>query len=170
MPGFSESNITLDFPDNSFFRLADCPAYQRLSGNHFKEMDACWYDTGSGIFWLLELKDYSQATLSGQTTIDQKAWDLVKKAVDSLCMVLASRHTYPNATHLINCFPIVPDMHTELKFVSIIHCNSAQNADIQLLNEVFKQKFKSYADLFGIRYFTVIRHDAAIRHLSTFVK
>lgn len=41
MSGFTESNITLNFPDANFFRFANCNGYTALSGNHFKEMDVC---------------------------------------------------------------------------------------------------------------------------------
>ena len=37
MPGFTESNITLNFPDANFFVFATCEGYTALSGNHFKE-------------------------------------------------------------------------------------------------------------------------------------
>jgi hypothetical protein len=53
MPGFTESNITLNFPDANFFRFADCDGYATLSGNYFKEMDACCFDTGDNLYWLI---------------------------------------------------------------------------------------------------------------------
>lgn len=64
MPKIKESNITLDFPDGNFFRFETCSGYTALSGNHFKEMDACWYDNTKNLFWLIELKDYSLASLN----------------------------------------------------------------------------------------------------------
>lgn len=71
MYGFTESNITLDFPDHNFFRFSACGGYTALSGNHFKEMDACWYDTYGNIYWLFELKDFSLASLTTPTTIEK---------------------------------------------------------------------------------------------------
>lgn len=35
----TESAITLNFPDNNYFRFQDCEGYQALSGHNFKEMD-----------------------------------------------------------------------------------------------------------------------------------
>lgn len=129
MPKFTESNITLDFPDGNFFRFSSCAGYKALSGNHFKEMDACWYDAGSNVYWLMELKDYSSASLTASDTIEQKSWDMVKKAIDSICMFLASKHCYPYAVNLNPCFPFVPDDHTKFNVVTIVHCDRAQKPD-----------------------------------------
>lgn len=164
MPGFTESNITLNFPDTNFFRFADCAGYSALSGNYFKEMDACWLDTGGNLYWLIELKDFSLATLTTPETIEKKSWDIVKKAVDSLCMFLSSKHTYPYASNLNPCFPVPPPNNTtQFKFVTIIHCDTGQKADVQLIHEKFKIKFKPYAELFGITNYAVIEHSTAIR-------
>jgi len=163
MQKFTESNITLDFPDANFFRFSSCSGYKVLSGNHFKEMDACWYDAKNNVYWLIELKDYSTASLTGRDTIQQKSSDIVKKAIDSICMFLSSKHCYSYAINLNHCFPFVPDDHTTFNVVTIVHCDKAQKPDIQLLNEQFKSKFKPYAALFGIAKYSVIEHSAAIR-------
>jgi len=42
MMPFTESSITLNFPDNNYFRLSECDAYKKLQ--HIREMDFCWYD------------------------------------------------------------------------------------------------------------------------------
>ena len=39
----TESSVTLNFPDNNYFRLCDCDGYKAIQ-NNFAEMDACWYD------------------------------------------------------------------------------------------------------------------------------
>jgi hypothetical protein len=103
MPGFTESNITLNFPDANFFRFATCGGYTTLSGNHFKEMDACWFDAAENLYWLIELKDFSLASLTTPETIEKKSWDIVKKATDSLCMFLSSKHAYSYAVNLDPC-------------------------------------------------------------------
>ena len=36
----TESSITLNFPDNNYFRFQDCKGYKDIQDN-FKEMDAC---------------------------------------------------------------------------------------------------------------------------------
>lgn len=166
MNTLTESNITLNFPDSNFFRFADCVGYQQLSGNHFKEMDACWYDKNENLYWLIELKDFTQASLTTPETIDSKSGDIVKKAVDSLSMFLSSKHGYPYSTILNNCFPsAIPNSLTQFKFITIIHCSDSQKPDIQLIHNIFRNKFKPYAELFGIKHYGVIEHSKAIKNI-----
>ncbi len=163
MPGFTESNITLNFPDANFFRFSSCGGYTALSGNHFKEMDACWFDAGGNLYWLIELKDFSSATLDTLQNVEARAWNILKKAVDSLCMFLSSKHSYSYAANLNPCFPVpLPNNTTQFKFVTIVHCDAAQRADVQLINNSFRGKFKPYADLFDINHYAVIEHSSAV--------
>lgn len=163
MPGFTESCITLDFPDLNYFRFSNCSGYNALNGNYFKEMDACWYDTMCNIYWLIELKDFTSATLSNGRSVEDRAWNLLKKAIDSLCMFLSSKHAYPYGINLNPCLPAIPNPTTEFKFITIVHCSSSQSSDVQLINNSFRRKFKPYADLFGINYYAVLEHSAAKR-------
>ncbi len=164
MPGFTESNITLNFPDTNFFRFSACAGYAALSGNHFKEMDACWFDAGGNLYWLIELKDFSLASLTTPETIEKKSWDIVKKAVDSLCMFLSSKHAYLYAANLDPCFPVpLPNNTTQFKFITVVHCNTAQASDVQLIHNSFRTKFKPYAELFGITNYAVIEHTRAVQ-------
>jgi hypothetical protein len=165
MPGFTESRITLNFPDSNFFRFATCNGYKALSGNYFKEMDACWFDNDKNLYWLIELKDFSKANLLVPESIENRTWDIVKKAIDSLCMFLSSKHHYIYASNLNCCFPVVPNNTTQFKFITVIHCDETQKPDIQLINEQFKRKFKPYARLFGINHYSVIEHSRAIQIL-----
>ena len=165
MPGFTESKITLDFPDTNFFRFASCVGYKAQSGNHFKEMDACWYDRTNNVYWLIELKDFSLASLSLPENIGNRSWDMVKKAIDSLCMFLSSKHGYQYSSTLNPCFNFVPNSATQFNFITIVHCDMAQKADVQLLNERFKNKFKPYAELFGILRYSVVEHSIAKRNI-----
>lgn len=162
MPGFTESNITLNFPDSNFFRFATCGGYTVLSGNHFKEMDACWYDAQSNLYWLIELKDFTSASLGNSTNVEDRAWNLLKKAVDCLCMFLSSKHTYPYDTNLNPCLPYTPDSTTQFNFITVVHCNPTQAADVQLIHNSFRGKFKPYAELFGITKYVVVEHSRAI--------
>lgn len=160
----SESNISLHFPDHRYFRFQDCEGYKKLSGYHFKEMDACWYDIEKNTCWLFELKDFSVAVLEANTVKD-KVLELMKKSVDSLAMITAIRHSYASATQLTTCLPedILIDHHTTLKFISIIHCSRSQRPNIQLLREQYKDRFKAYATLFNINTFTVMDYESAKR-------
>lgn len=165
MPGFTESNITLNFPDSNFFRFSNCLGYTALSGNNFKEMDVCWYDMTFNLYWLIELKDFTSAALGTAQNVEDRAWNLLKKAVDSLCMFLSSKHSYPYDVKINPCLPAIPNATTEFKFITIVHCSASQAADVQLLHNSFRRKFKPYAELFGITSYGVIEHTSAINNI-----
>lgn len=164
MPQITESNITLNFPDNNYFRFEDCPGYHALSAYSFKEMDACWHDQAGNIYWIIELKDFSLASLSTSPNVEDRAQNIFKKAVASLSMFLSSIHGYSYGSKLNACFPVPPpDKTTKLNFVAIVHCNNAQIPDVQLIHNSFRNKFKPYAELFDISNYAVIEHAQAIR-------
>lgn len=165
MNGFTESNITLTFPDSAFFRLGECHGYKKLSGHHFKEMDACWYDAENDEYWLIELKDYTTVVMP--ISIEDKSWDIARKAIDTVCMFLSSKHNYPFAIqHLNPCFSgVIPLDTTKFRLVTIVHCNYSQKDEISLLNDSFRNKFKPYAELFGIQYYGVTEHTKARRYI-----
>lgn len=162
MPGFTESSITLDFPDNNFFRFAECGGYIKLKGNNFKEMDACWYSVADNEYWFIELKDFT-ADLAAGHSIEKRVWDIVKKAVDSLSMFLSSKHNYPyGIADLLPCMPFAPDSATRLCLFTIVHCPIEKKADIQLLHNSFRTKFLPYAKLYGIDKYGVLEHTQAM--------
>ena len=53
----TESGITLNFPDNNYFRLGGCDGYKKIQ-NNFSEMDACWYDQANDTLYIIELKNW----------------------------------------------------------------------------------------------------------------
>jgi len=163
MPGFTESNITLNFPDANYFRFSTCPGYTALSGNFYKEMDGCWYNTVENVYWLFELKDYSSASLGTIENIEKRVLDITKKAVDSLLMFLSNKHTYIYGSNFDPCFPFQPNNRTQFNLITIVHCDTSQRADVQLINEKFKNRFKPYAKLFDILKYSVVEHNSAIR-------
>jgi hypothetical protein len=124
-------------------------------------------DKSKNVYWLIELKDFSFTNPHQEVKIKQKTIDLVKKAVDSLCMFLSSKHSYPFAKAKINpCMRLsIPDDLTQFNFVTIIHCDQSQKADIMLINEQFRSRFKPYAELFGIKYYAVVEHSSATKFL-----
>lgn len=163
MPGFTESKITLNFPDSNFFRFADCSGYSSLSGNYFKEMDACWVDIANNLYWLIELKDFTSASLGASENIESRVINILKKAIDSLCMFLSSKHKYNYSSNLNSCFPTDhPNESTQFKFITVVHCNNTQSTDVQLIHNLFRTKFKPYAELFGISHYAVIEHSRAV--------
>lgn len=156
MASITESSITLNFPDEKWFRFnPGCKGYARLSAHGFKEMDACWFDSQNNTCWIFELKDFT-ADLNLEITMKNRAWNLVKKAVDTLCMFVSSKHQYLFAINELNpCFSFAPTTDTVFKFVSIVHCAHAQKTQVTHLNDLFKDNFKPYAKLFNITHFSV---------------
>lgn len=167
MPGFIESNITLNFSDSNFFRFEACDGYRSLSGHSFKEMDACWLDLATNTYWLFELKDFTAASLGSSQNIEQRTQNIFKKCVDSLCMFLSSVNGYPYARYLNSCFPLPPpNALTEFKFITVVHCNPGQESDVQLIHNSFRNKFRPYAELFNVSHYAVLEHSSAIRNLQ----
>lgn len=165
----NESNITLKFPDQNWFRFQDCTGYQQLSGNHFKEMDVCWHDISNKMFWAIELKDFSGADLTQPEKHEKRVFDILKKAVDSLQMILAFKFKTPYADKSLSlCFPNFPLNPSEIKLVIIINCSEAQASTIQHLNDAFKSRFFPYAKIWGIKHYFIITKDQAIRKISQF--
>lgn len=163
MPGFTESSITLNFPDSNYFRFADCPGYKQFSGNNFKEMDACWYNARNNTYWLIELKDFT-ADLTAGNSIESRVWNILKKAVDSILMFLSVKHQYTyGRTVLLPSMPIEPDTTTNFSVFTVVHCPETNKADIQLLHNSFRLKFRPYAELFGINSYGVLEHTQAMR-------
>jgi hypothetical protein len=93
----TESSVTLNFPDNNYFRLCDCDGYKAIQ-NNFAEMDACWYDQKEDKLYLVELKNWETNNLAEETdpnyTYEQiqvmkdgisnyRIRNLVKKSVDT---------------------------------------------------------------------------------------
>jgi hypothetical protein len=58
----TESNITLNFPDNNYFRFQDCEGYRQIQQN-FKEMDICWYNQSNDVLYIIELKNWRDGKL-----------------------------------------------------------------------------------------------------------
>lgn len=170
MPGFKESNINLEFPDNRFFRLEKCPAYQKLSSYAFKEMDACWFDINNNTYWLIELKDFTIAEISpNHPNFKKQAEGLVKKSIDCLNIFIAYKHQYNGALHFSECFGQQYPLHATLNLVSIIHCTPSQQPDITHLNNAYRNRFKAYAKLFDLENYAIVEHEMA-RRLLPFVK
>ncbi len=168
MAAISESKITIEFPDKFHFRLEKCKAYTNLSGNHFKEMDICWYEVNECKYWLIELKDYTDTNTEIEANLKLRVMNLLKKAVDSLSIFLASKHNYFYAEEINKCLPFTPEADTEFKFLTIIHCKESQKTDVQLMHNLFRDMFKPYAVLFGIKEYGIIEHESAQKKIKKF--
>lgn len=161
----TESSITLTFPDNKYFRFEDCNGYKGIQ-NNFKEMDACWYDSTIDTLYVVELKDWSSADLSSNEYSKNRILDLVKKSIDSTCMLLSILLSKPYSVNIQACMPFSITNDTNIKLLSIINCKSSDLPFVSSVNSEYKSRFNSYAKLFNIRTFLVMNKEKAVERFE----
>jgi hypothetical protein len=175
-----ESNITLNFPDNNYFRFENCQGYKDIQ-NNFKEMDACWYDQANDILYIIELKDWQDGKLIeendpnvSQEKITQTRKDisqhninvLLKKSVDSLSMFLSVLLAKSYASKIQACMPFSITNSTAIKLLSIINWANPDPSYIAFINTEYKAKFKPYSTLFDIKAYLVLTKNQAMAKFS----
>ena len=131
----TESNITLNFPDDNYFRFENCQGYKDIQ-NNFKEMDACWYDQAKDILYIIELKDWHDGKLKEENdpNVSQEVIAenkkgiskyrinvLLKKSIDSLSMFLSILLDKQYASKIQSCMPFSITNVTKIKLLSIIN-------------------------------------------------
>jgi hypothetical protein len=166
----TESLITLNFPDNNFFRFQDCQGYKDIQ-NHFKEMDACWYDQASDTLYLIELKNWENNILNEESDpsfsaekiaemkkgiTEHRIRELFKKSVDSVCMFMSILLNKPYSSNIQACLSFTITEVTQIKLLSIINWTSTDIAYISSVKSEYQSRFRSYAKLFNIKTFVVM--------------
>ncbi len=173
MTQFTESGITLNFSDENWFRFQDCKKYKQLSHAYFKEMDYGWFDIQNNQCYLFELKDFSNSSLE-EKTIESTACDIVKKTVDSMCMLLSIKHKYDpwgiEMSKSIFCPFVTFNAETKIYFITIIHCDIyTQKESIGFIRDKFKSKIRPYSELFNM-YCLLLNHTQAKQYYPTIVQ
>lgn len=158
---YTESNIQLNFPDNNHFRFQDLRTYQKLSGFTFKEMDACWLDTASKTFYLIELKDFSEARLLEELEQNKQIYDLLKKSIDSLVMLLSVFLKTEMGIEMSNEISFNIPLDSKLVFISILHIEETQKDYLNFIRDKYKNKFMAYAKLFDLKH-TIMSREKAV--------
>jgi hypothetical protein len=173
----TESGITLNFPDNNYFRFENCQGYKNIQDN-FKEMDVCWYDQISDTLYLIELKDWKSGKLSEEddpSIPPQKLKDiregisksniriLVKKSVDSASMFMSVLLQKPYAANIQSCYQFAITNKTQIKLLSIINWTNTDITYISNINTAYKSKFHPYAKLFDISVYLVLTKEQAMK-------
>lgn len=171
----TESAITVNFPDNNFFRFQDCQGYRNIQ-NHFKEMDLCWYHQTEDTLYLIELKNWGDNTLIEENDpsitkeeiiknkkgiSDARINNLFKKSIDSLSMFMCLLLKKPYANNIQNCIPFEISPETKIKFLSIINWTSTDITYISNINTEYKSRFKPYARLYNINTYMVLTKEQA---------
>lgn len=175
----TESSITLNFPDNNFFRFENCNGHKQL--NHIKEMDVCWYDKAEDILYIIELKNWENNRLieEDDLTISKEVIDknkknisehrvneLWKKSLDSVCMFTSILLKRPFSSEIQQCSPFTITAKTTIILLSIINWTEIDSTYISMINAAYKSKFNSYAKLFGIKTFLVLSKKQASNKFS----
>jgi hypothetical protein len=171
----TESGITLNFPDNNYFRFEDCQGYKEIQ-NNFKEMDVCWYEQATDTLYIIELKDWHDGKLieendpsfSAQKIIEMKQGIsksnrniLVKKSIDSASMFLSILLEKPYSPKIQLCAPFIITNTTSIKLLSIINWTNPDVTYVATINTEYRSKFASYAKLFDIKAYVVMTKDKA---------
>ncbi len=171
----TESGITLNFPDNNYFRLGDCEGYKKIQ-NNFSEIDACWYDQANDTLYLIELKDWGNNNLQEENDpnfsqikisemkkgiSDYRIYNLLKKSIDTTCMFMSILLGKPYAADIQACSPFTITNNTKIKLLSIINWTDHDSSYISAMNTAYKSKFNSYAKLFDIKTFLVLTKEKA---------
>ena len=177
---FTESGITIDLTGRQHFRFATCAGYRPLSGMGLKEMDFGWFEPGAaggaGKLYLVELKDFSLETLAGRGGTSYPTYaakadfiieELVRKSLDSVCMLVAVAAGVPATATLAPCLP--PSYHpgTAVQLVHILHLSPSLAPYLTFINEKVRNKIRPYQQLFAIGPCTVLSHAQAIAIFST---
>lgn len=158
---YTESGITLDFPDNNYFCFENCDVYRKYSGNHFKEMDACWIDVKHKIFYIIELKDHSGADLDNKETKNAIVWKLIKKTIDSYTMLLSVLLPTPKSLEMLRDIPVPFDKSFQFKLIHIINSSKEQKAGVQFMRDSFNAKIMPYKELLNFSYCSLMTYDQA---------
>jgi hypothetical protein len=180
---FTESEITLNFPDENYFCFENCTAYKDISNSGIKEMDAGWFDIKTKTLYLIELKDFSKAGDFSKVDDENgkgdkketalgRAGGLVKKAADSTAMINSILLKTNWGKALQSNLPCSFDKSYKVWLISIIHINTAdqnQTANLSLLNDKFNSFFKGYRQIFNIDFAAVLSHEQAKKKFPQFI-
>lgn len=171
----TESGITLNFPNENYFRFQDCPGYRAIQQN-FKEMDCCWFDEDSNRLYLIELKDWGDGTLleenDGVSTAEKidemkkriskyRIQELFKKSLDSTAMIMSIKLNTPYSSKINDCIPFEINNNTEVTLLSIINWSNPDPSYISTVHSQYKTLFKSYAKLYDIKGYAVMTKSQA---------
>ena len=174
MMPYTESSITLNFPDNNYFRLSECDAYKQL--NHIREMDFCWYDKGKDKLYLIELKDWGNASIDEENdpavsaeAIDEikqgitkyRIKNLLEKSLDTLCMFSSILLNRPTGRRINDCAPFDITLNTEIILLSVINWNVPDFSYVSDINSAYRSQLNSYAKLFGVEKYLVMTKQSA---------
>ena len=171
---FTESSITLDFPDANHFRLSECDGYKVL--NNVREMDCCWYNENEDILYLIELKDWGNDRLDEEGDPDYsieeikqkkegiakyRVRNLVEKSIGTLSIFSSILLGRLAGQRINDCAPFEITTNTQIVLLNVINWNIEDYSYVANINTEYKTKLNSFAKLFGVRRYIVLTKNMA---------
>ena len=131
--------------------------------------------------YLIELKDWKDGKLIEENDMSKNENDikelrdkitnsniniLLKKSVDSLCMILSILLKTSYSNKFQNILPFSINNQTNIKLLSIINWTASNHNYIENINNQYRTKSKPYAKLFNIKTYSVITKNQAKQHFN----
>jgi hypothetical protein len=163
MMPYTESGITVHFPDANYFHFGACAAYKTLSGASVKEMDVCWLEKSTNTLWAVELKAFddpanarhTQQDLSQSGIVDYWMDELLKKSIHTLCMLETNR------SKTKTCLVAGISDLTDFKLVHLINVIPGQESFLMFMKDKLQALLKPYLAVFRVSSIAIIPYSTA---------
>ncbi|MEI6429380.1 MAG: hypothetical protein WCO45_13515 [Pseudanabaena sp. ELA607] len=174
MPIYSESGLTINLPNQDYFRVSDCPTWRKkLNTLSLKKMDFGWWDETTNQIYFLEVKDFTQLD-HPKSKKPKKSQDFIKdfvtKATDTLFLLagvwLSSSKGESMKNELFATCPNFPTSLSKIKLLFVVKTTDP-SAGIWIadLNNEIRNQLRGRVILFDLNPDDVILidHQTAIR-------
>jgi hypothetical protein len=160
-----ENGVRVSVPDDNYFQFGKCDAYIAINGQDVKEMDVCWYETGTDTLWLVELKafdnpanvKYQQQDLNNPQIVEYWLSELEKKTIHAVCMSTINR------SQTQSCMTQIPTNSTKIKVVHLLKVIPGQDSYLNPMQDMLRAKLRPYSAIFNISGISVISYDYAVQ-------
>lgn len=163
MARYNESGLTFDLPDGQHFRFSALAAYQRLSGQHLKEMDFAW--VADGKLYLLEVRSYAQvgSALAGTDLVapvgqakPHRYEALIDKITDSLLLLLSAWANTHTGQSIKAELPAVARARLPLKLVVALELPASLTVHLPVLRDSLNERMRGRMALADVRSVAIL--------------
>ena len=174
MPIYSESGLTINLPNQDYFRVSDCLTWSRkLNTLSLKEMDFGWWDATANQIYFLEVKDFTQLN-HPKAKKPKKPQDFIEnfvtKATDTMFLMagvwLSSGEGKSMKNEILTTCPNFPVRLSKFKLIFVVKTTDL-NAHIWIadLNNAIRNHLRGRVILFNLNPddIILIDHQTAIR-------
>ncbi|GAA4144419.1 MULTISPECIES: hypothetical protein [Sphingobacterium] len=163
MMPYSENGVTVHFPNEDYFFLSECEAYDKLKSFGVKEMDVCWLDKASNVLWMVELKAFDHAENVHFRQVDLSSKDVIEYWLNEL--FLKSVHTLgmieTNRSGTKKCLIPGIALDTEYKIVHIINVMHGQEEYLSFMKDRLQSQLEPYIKIFNVDSISIIPYNSA---------